>query len=76
MTYIKTTWVDRVVQFPYRYSKSGETSLEVTLNASPGTVTAAGTAITATRMNAIENGLYNESVENDNQNAMIWMGRI
>lgn len=74
MTYLKTTWADRVVQYPYRYAKSGETSVEVTLQASPGTVTAAGTAVNATNLNKIETGLYDESIANDNQFAILAMG--
>lgn len=57
MAYTKTTWVDRVVQYPNRYDKSGETSSQVTLTASPGTVTTAGTALNATNLNKIENQL-------------------
>lgn len=75
MTYSKTTWSDRVVQYPYRYSKTGETSLEVTLNASPGTVTTAGTAVNATNLNKLETGVFDESVRNDNQDALLFMGR-
>lgn len=75
MTYSKTTWSDRVVQYPYRYSKTGETSTEVTLTASPGTVTTAGTAVNATNLNKIETGVYDESVRNDNQDALLFMGR-
>lgn len=74
MTYSKTTWSDRVVQYPYRYSKSGETASEVTLQSSPGTVTAAGTAVNASNLNKIETGIFDESQENENQNALIWMG--
>lgn len=75
MTYSKTTWSDRVVQYPYRYSKTGETSTEVSLTASPGTVTTAGTAVNATNLNKIETGVYDESVRNDNQDALLFMGR-
>lgn len=74
MTYSKTTWADRVVQYPYRYSKTGETTTEVTLQASPGTVTTAGTAVNATNLNKIENGLYDESVINENQMILLAMG--
>ena len=75
MTYSKTTWLDRVVQYPYRYSKTGETSTEVTLTASPGTVTTAGTAVNATNLNKLETGVFDESVRNDNQDALLFMGR-
>lgn len=76
MSYTKTTWSDRVVQYPYRYSKTGETSVEVTLTASPGTVTAAGTAVNATNLNKIETGVYDAHTDNDNQFALIWMGGL
>jgi hypothetical protein len=57
MPYSPTTWQDRVVQYPARYSKTGETASEVTLTASPGTVTQAGTPLNATNMNKIESGI-------------------
>jgi hypothetical protein len=57
MAYTKTTWLDRAVQFASRYTKSGETSTEVTLTASPGTVTQAGTPANATNLNKLEQGV-------------------
>lgn len=57
MPYVKTTWVDRLVQFPGRFTKSNETSGSVTLAADPGTVTAAGTPISAANLNNMENGI-------------------
>jgi hypothetical protein len=57
MPYVKTTWVDRLVQFPGRFTKSNETSGSVTLAADPGTVTAAGTALSATNLNKMEDGI-------------------
>lgn len=54
MGYNKTIWKDRAVQFPNRYAKSGETSGEVTLVSSPGTVTEAGTALNAGNLNKLE----------------------
>lgn len=57
MAYTKTTWIDRIVQFANRYTKSGETSSEVTLVQSPGTVTQAGTAVNATNLNKMEQGI-------------------
>lgn len=74
MTYSKTTWADRIVQYPYRYSKTGETSTEVTLNASPGTITTAGTSVNATNLNKIEQGIYDESTTNDMQMTLLAMG--
>jgi hypothetical protein len=57
MAYSKTTWVDRLVQFPGRFTKSNETSGSVTLAADPGTVTAAGTPLSAANLNNMENGI-------------------
>lgn len=54
MPYNKTNWLDRIVQYPNRFAKSGETSTEVTLNASPGIVTQAGTLLLATYLNNLE----------------------
>ncbi|NRF91522.1 hypothetical protein HQN89_10875 [Paenibacillus frigoriresistens] len=57
MPYTKTTWLDKVVQYPMRFFKSGETSGGVTLSPDNGTVTQAGTPINAANMNKIENAL-------------------
>lgn len=58
MPYIKNSWKDRAVQYPNRYTKSGETSTEVTLVASPGTVTEAGTPLNAANLNSMEEGIF------------------
>ena len=76
MAYTKTTWADRNVQYPNRYSKTGETTTEVTLTASPGTVTAAGTALSAANLNKIETGVGDAHTDNDNQFVLFWMGAI
>lgn len=62
MAYTKTTWVDRLVQFPNRFAKSNETSGSVTLAADPGTVTSAGTALSATNLNKMEDGIESANV--------------
>jgi hypothetical protein len=67
MAYEKTKWEDRVVQFPNRYDKSGETSAQVTLVANPGTVTQAGTQLNAANLNNIENGILDLEI-------LYWMG--
>lgn len=54
MAYTKTAWVDRLVQFPNRYAKTGETTAEVTLIRSAGTVTTVGTPLNATNLNKLE----------------------
>lgn len=56
-TYNKTVWQDRAVQFPNRYDKIDETSTQLTLIASPGVVTQAGTPAGAGNFNKIENGI-------------------
>lgn len=74
MAYTKTTWTDRVVQYPTTYTKTNETSSAVTLTAAPGTITAAGTAVNATNLNNLENGVYNADLDNSNQFAILFMG--
>ena len=65
--YSTTTWTDRQVQFPARFTKSGETTNSVTLTASPGTVTQTGTPISSTNMNKIERGIFDAQL-------LAWMG--
>lgn len=67
MSYNMTTWQDRVVEFPNRYTKSGETSTQVTLALNPGTVTQIGTAVNATNLNKIEQGIFDAQL-------LAWMG--
>lgn len=55
--YVKTTWQDRAVSTPNKYTKTLETSGSVTLVADPGTVTQAGTPINATALNNMEAGV-------------------
>jgi hypothetical protein len=56
----QTNWKDRNVQYPTRYTvtKVGGGAISsgdnVTMTAAPGTITEAGTGITAARMNDIE----------------------
>lgn len=69
MIYSKTNWTDRVVQFPNRYDKSGETSTQVTLAANPGTVTQTGTPLNAANLNKIENAIEELDI-------MYWMGAM
>jgi hypothetical protein len=57
MAYTKTTWADKNVQFPNRFTKTGESAGGVTLVPDPGTVTQAGTALSASNMNKIEDGI-------------------
>ena len=63
MAYTKTTWIDRNVSTPLDYvaTKGGGGALSsgdtLTMTASAGVVTAAGTPITASDMNNIEDGV-------------------
>lgn len=74
MAYTKTNWLDRVVQFPRRFTKSGETSSQVTLTADPGIVTEAGTPYNATQMNKIEKGIEDAHLDILNNARSISMG--
>ena len=55
MSYVKTVWIDRNVQFPTRYTDELGNVKTFTPNA--GTVYEAGTTVTALRMNNIEDNL-------------------
>jgi hypothetical protein len=57
MAYTKTPWTDRAVANPRTFTKSGETSTEVTLTQLPGTITQAGTPVNATALNNMEDGI-------------------
>lgn len=54
--YSKQTWLDRVVQYARRFTKSDDGTY-LTLTPSPGTITAEGTPIESTRLNHIEDGI-------------------
>jgi len=57
MAYTKQTWLDRVGTFLNRFTKSNETLSSVELVNNPGTITQAGTAFSASRMNYMEAGI-------------------
>jgi len=57
VAYIPETWVDRNVQYPNRYTMVDNGDGTYTLIPSPGTVTEAGTFVTAQHMNNIEQGI-------------------
>ena len=59
MAYTKQTWLDRVGTFLNRFTKSNETLSSVELVNNPGTITQAGTAFSASRMNYMESGIEN-----------------
>lgn len=56
MAYTKTTWADRSVQYPNRFTRTSDGTYD-TLTPSPGTITSTGTPITATGLNNIEDGI-------------------
>lgn len=58
MAYTKTNWVDRVVQYPTKYTASGAVTGDITLTANPGTITQAGTPVNASNLNKIEDKLF------------------
>lgn len=57
MAYTKTTWVDRNVQYPKRYTVTTIDADTIELDREPGTVTQAGTILNATKLNNIETGI-------------------
>lgn len=63
MPYVPFTWKDRTVQYPRRYTKTDIDSDTVELVPEPGTITEAGTALTSLRMNAIEQGINQATLD-------------
>ena len=59
MAYVKKTWVDRIVQYPSRYTD--ESSNVKTFTPSPGTITAAGDPVNAGNLNHIEQGIFDKA---------------
>jgi hypothetical protein len=55
--YTKTTWTDRVVQYPHRYDITLVSGTIYDFTAVPGTITAAGTGVVQSYMNNIEDGV-------------------
>ena len=60
--YIKTNWLDRIVQYPRRYIDN--LSVVRTFTPNEGTITEAGTPFSATGMNIIENGIASATYTN------------
>lgn len=54
MTYTPTNWIDRSVQYPSKFSMVTNPDGTITLTPAPGTITNAGTPITATALNNLE----------------------
>jgi hypothetical protein len=53
MTYSKTNWIDRAVQYPQRFTRTSDGTYD-TLVPAPGTITTAGTPLTAAALNNLE----------------------
>lgn len=66
MAYNRTTWTDRVVSRQRTFNLVNNSDGTTTLNAAEGTVTAQGTAFTASIMNKIEQGIYDNDVALEN----------
>jgi hypothetical protein len=65
MKYLKTTWIDRLVQRPRTYTETVNGDGTKTFTPSEGMVTAEGTTVNAARLNNIENGIeYNTNATN------------
>ncbi len=60
MKYIKTNWLDRIVEFPNRYKDQNNNS--ITLTEDPGDVAQEGTLVDAQHLNNIENGVSDLSL--------------
>ena len=57
MAYSKTTWKDRNVQFPNRFTKVDNTDGTITLNVSQGSIIEQGTPVNASNLNNMELGI-------------------
>ncbi len=55
MSYVKTDWKDRIVEYPNRYKDQNGNILELTQE--PGNVVEEGTLVDADKLNNLENGV-------------------
>ena len=62
MAYVKKTWVDRVVEYPSRYTD--ELSNVKTFTPNPGTITAEGDPVNAVNLNRMEQGIFDGGGKN------------
>jgi hypothetical protein len=60
MVYNKTTWADRQIQYPGRFTRTSDGTYD-TLTPAPGTISQSGTPITASALNKLETQ-YDEAV--------------
>lgn len=73
-SYTKTNWQDRNIERPKTFTSTTNLDGSITFTDAPGTVYAAGTAVTAARMNNIETGLetaFNKTMMHDRELANI-----
>jgi len=59
MAYVKKTWVDRVVEYPSRYTD--ELSDVKTFTPNPGIITAEGDPVNAVNLNHMEQGIFDKA---------------
>jgi hypothetical protein len=70
MPYTKTSWQDRSVQYPNRFTRTSDGTFD-TLVPAPGTVTQGGTPITATALNNLETQ-YEQAVADAVKDLVPW----
>lgn len=60
--YVKTNWLDHVVENPNRFKEIRNQDGTVSLEHAPGEVLQHGTPVNAQKLNKMENGIYNNSL--------------
>lgn len=65
MTYTKTPWVDNVVEYPNRYVQTAGAAGTIVLTKSEGNVVQAGTPLSASNLNKIEQGVADAHAQMD-----------
>lgn len=69
MKYVKTNWLDKIVEFPNRYKDQNENILILTEE--PGDIAQEGTLVDSPKLNKIEQGIYDLS-ESKNFNNLLY----
>ena len=64
MAYTKTTWTDKIVQYPGRYTAVVAGS-QYSFTEDPGTIVDAGTPVSAVNMNKMETGIESAHIAVD-----------